>query len=296
MKIIIIISTILFITTSCSKQEGNDNDNDRLIKLDAGVSTVITAPLSKAAITTESFEATVAGWETSSTPNYTQAATWTSTPTRITIGSTDALELKNNPEYNLETSIKTYVTGWYHAGIPSNDMVSITSTSGDIDVMYAGAISGSLDNKIKQTLTFNHLLTQIKFVIIGKGWETTNKLQSITIDQAQLPISLNIGTGVVTYATIAPLVIPDLSGQTVTTTATPAGVPVMIAPINGNALPLTIVSDSGTTKITATTADTNYQAGKAYTVTLNFNSSGIGVTATVTPWLEGSASGTIVEN
>ena len=270
MKIIIIISTILFITTSCSKQEGNDNDNDRLIKLDAGVSTVITAPLSKAAITTESFEATVAGWETSSTPNYTQAATWTSTPTRITIGSTDALELKNNPEYNLETSIKTYVTGWYPAGIPSNDMVS--------------------------TLTFNHLLTQIKFVIIGKGWETTNKLQSITIDQAQLPISLNIGTGVVTYATIAPLVIPDLSGQTVTTTATPAGVPVMIAPINGNALPLTIVSDSGTTKITATTADTNYQAGKAYTVTLNFNSSGIGVTATVTPWLEGSASGTIVEN
>ena len=125
MKIIIIISTILFITTSCSKQEGNDNDNDRLIKLDAGVSTVITAPLSKAAITTESFEATVAGWETSSTPNYTQAATWTSTPTRITIGSTDALELKNNPEYNLETSIKTYVTGWYPAGIPSNDMVSI---------------------------------------------------------------------------------------------------------------------------------------------------------------------------
>ena len=70
----------------------------------------------------------------------------------------------------------------------------------------------------------------------------------------------------------------------------------MIAPINGNALPLTIVSDSGTTKITATTTDTNYQAGKAYTVTLNFNSSGIGVTATVTPWLEGSASGTIVEN
>ena len=98
MKIIIIISTILFITTSCSKQEGNDNDNDRLIKLDAGVSTVITAPLSKAAITTESFEATVAGWETSSTPQGAQAATWPRSPPGLTVGSPEARDRWRVPE------------------------------------------------------------------------------------------------------------------------------------------------------------------------------------------------------
>lgn len=293
MKMILFTGLTLFILMGCSRQDEN-NDNDRRIKLNAGVS-AITTPISKAAITTGAFNATIAGWESTGTPDYTQTPTWISSPTEITIGSNKTLVLSDDPQYNADNSIKTYIAGWFPAGTPANGEVAITSPDADVDVMYASIISGSLDSKINQALVFNHQLTQFKFVIIGNGWDTSNKLQSIAIDNAQLPQSLNVSTGVVTYGAAASFTIPGITEQAIPTTATTVGAAVMVAPVTGKTVPLTITMSNGTYNINATTTDTNYNAGTAYTVTLTFNDRVIGVTATITPWLDGSASGTIVQ-
>lgn len=294
MKTISFIALTLALLTSCSEQGDSVDTNDRAIRLNAGVTTV----LAKSAITVGSFDATVAGWETSqSNPDYTSAPTWTSPSTTITIGSGNNLTLTGNPEYNIDNNTKTFITAWYPKGTLTNGDVTIDSPNGDVDVMYAGAVSGSLGNKINIPLTFNHLLTQFKFIVInGGGWNETQKLQSIMINNAQLPQSLNVGTGVITYTSAVAFNIQGIAAQTITTTGNAAGNPVMIAPITGNSLPLTIVTDSGSVNITAKTTDQNYEIGKAYTVTITFNNNSIGVSASVTAWEEGSASGSVIPN
>ena len=113
---IIILLSILPLTICCEGEKGDDDTNDRTIRLNAGVTTLH----SKAAITEGSFDATVAGWESaSSTPDYTSTPTWVSAPTTITIGSTNNLTLQENPQYNKDNSDKTFITAWYPNGIPS---------------------------------------------------------------------------------------------------------------------------------------------------------------------------------
>ena len=292
---IIILLSILPLTICCEGEKGDDDTNDRTIRLNAGVTTLH----SKAAITEGSFDATVAGWESaSSTPDYTSTPTWVSAPTTITIGSTNNLTLQENPQYNTDNSVKTFITAWYPQGIPSEAIIPISSLQGEVDVMYAKTISGSLGNKIKQPLTFNHLLTQFKFIVAkSSGWDDAQKLQSITIDNARLPKSLHVGTGTIPYSSSASLVIPSITDQTLSTTPKQVGTAVMIAPVTGNTLPLTIVTNNGTQEqtfqVSATTDDTDYMPGKAYSVTLTFNDKNISISATVTPWQEGTASGSV---
>ena len=69
----------------------------------------------------------------------------------------------------------------------------------------------------------------------------------------------------------------------------------MILPLTGNTLKVDVTTDKATYEDVTVTIDddTDFQAGKAYEITLTFKQFGIELSATVAEWNLGTGSGTV---
>lgn len=299
MKKTIIPLLAIMVLAGCTKDDGNSGNTPTAGDL-VPISLSTTSATTKAPVNTgDAFTAAIAGWESDGTPDYTATPTWYNTAEITASTSETAITLNPARTYHADNAVKTYMTAWHPAGEPTDGKVAFTNADGQVDAMTTALISGSARDYQGKTLAFTHPTTQIKFIVVAdESLDAGTQIQSITIKQAQLPngFDLTAGTPAVTYAAAADLPVPDITPAEITATGSSAGSPVMIKPFSGNTMTLDVVtSEASFTGITATIDDdTDFQPGKAYTITLTFRQSDIVLKATVTPWdYTGEGSGVI---
>lgn len=284
----------------CSKSErpGDDEGSTPLaIRLSAGLQT-----LSRATVNNGTpFLASVAGWESSATADYTQAASWQTT-SQITASEDAGPILLDEPQtYHQNSAVKTYIRAWHPTGTPVGSKVIFGGDSyrsdGTDDVLLAAVVSGSATDAGVKTLAFSHPLTQLKFVVKGDAaFGTATTVQSISIIDACLPTGIDLATDAVTYAEKALLPVPSIQNVPIIGTPSKTGDPVMVQPFAGNTFRVNIRTSDATYNDVAVTIDKDqaFIPGKAYTITLSFTGVGIGTRAIVTPWDDtGTGSGDI---
>ena len=283
----------------CSQEEiGNyENQNDALvpIELGAGVNTLTRAAISSGDPVAN---AGIAGWETAAdAANYSDATAWNTTISTTADNKTSQTVTWDDGTqryYHAEADITTYMKAWYPGGTfsPTDKTVAFKNTKGDVDVLLAPVISGNKVNKGAKNLAFQHMTSQIKFLVkAGAGLAEHTTIKSITIKDAHLPTGFDLTKGIddegaVTYGNAADLIIPNIkNNQEITTVATSVGDPVMIKPIDSKPFTVTIETDHATYADKTVTVSTNkVLPGYAYDITLTFGQAGIELTATIADW------------
>ena len=291
---------------ACSKSESGEQlpGGEAAIRLSAGrpsASVQSKAPINSG----DTFTPAVAGWESSATASYTAAPTWNTTTSEITASATaQAVTLTDQQVYNADKTIKTYMKAWSPQGTLTNGTVTFTADDsykgdGTDDVLLSGEVSGDKSDRENKVLAFEHLTTQLKFVVkAGTGLAEDTKLTKIELKGVDVPGGIDLATDALTGTAKETLSVPDIDGSLVigtTETGDPAGSPLMIVPPSGTTVTLkvtTSVAEFDNIEATIDT-DTKFEAGKAYTVTLTFGQKNIELSATLDEWTSGTGSGTV---
>lgn len=291
---------------ACSKSESGEQipDGDAVIRLSAGLPSA--SVQSKAPINSgDKFIPAVAGWESSAAVTYTAAPTWNTTTSEITASTTaQAVTLTASQVYNADNAVKTYMKAWYPQGGLNNGMVSFVGDSkytddGTVDVLLASEVSGSKSDRENKVLAFEHLATQLKFVVkAGQGLAADTKLTKIELKNVEVPSGINLATDALLSSSKSVLAVPGIDGNLVigtTVTGDPAGSPLMIVPPTGKTVTLKVATSAAEfDDIVATIdGDDNFQAGKAYTITLTFDQKNIELSATLAEWSAGTGTGLV---
>ena len=302
------ICLLLASASLCACSKGEDEEQlpggDAVIRLSAGLPS--TSVQSKAVINSgDQFTPAVAGWESNATVNYGTAQTWKTTTSEITASTTpQSVTLTAGQVYNADRTIKTYMKAWYPQGILNNGMVLFTGApdykdDGTTDVLLAGELVGDKSDRENKTLAFGHLTTQLKFVVkAGTGLAANTKLTKIELKSVDVPSGIDLTKDELLTSSKSTLPVPDIDGNLVigtTEAGDGAGSPLMIVPPTGNTVKLKVTTSvTEFDDIVATIEDdTDFQAGKAYTVTLTFGQKTIELSATLAEWSAGTGSGTV---
>ena len=291
---------------ACSKSEsGEQLSGGDAIRLSAGLPSA--SVQSKAAIHSgDKFIPAVAGWESTAAASYTAAPTWNTTTSEITASTTaQEVELTAPQVYNANGAVKTYMKAWYPQGELNNGVVSFMggdpkyADDGTVDVLLASEVSGSKSDRENKVLAFEHLATQLKFVVkAGPGLAADTKLTKIELKNVEVPSGINLATDALLSSSKSALSVPDIDGNLVigtTAAGDAAGSPLMIVPPTGKTVTLKVVtSEAEFDDIVATIdGDDKFQAGKAYTITLTFDQKNIELSATLAEWSAGTGSGQV---
>lgn len=296
------LSIISLLLVGCMKNDSSTPSSEQcVISLGARVSHKVQIESRAAVSAGVKFTAAVAGWESAAAnADYTSAKAWLST-TAIT-ASEDSGTITLNPVryYNQDAKVKTYIKAWYPVGTLSDDgKVSFEETpDGTVDVMQTGEVVGSAIDAAGKNLTFTHPLSQLKFKVMGDASFAGVKLVSIKVKNAQLPTGLDLSADAVVYGATTNVAIPDIAAtQSIPTTAALVGSPVMIKPFASNVFKIEVATSDATYKDVTVTIDKDsaFVPGKAYTITLSFAGTELGVSAGVTPWDDsGTGNGTLL--
>lgn len=291
---------------ACSKSESGEQipGGEAVIRLSAGLPAA--SVQSKAPINSgDKFTPAVAGWESTAAASYTAAPTWKTTTSEITASATvQAVTLAAGQVYNADRTIKTYMKAWYPQGGLNNGMVSFVgdpkyADDGTVDVLLSGEVSGSKSDRENKVLAFEHLATQLKFVVkAGTGLAGDTKLTKIELKNVEVPSGINLTTDALLSSSKSVLAVPGIDGNLVigtTETGDAAGKPLMIVPPSGNTVTLKVTTSvTEFDDIVATIdGDDKFQAGKAYTITLTFGQKNIELSATLAEWSAGTGSGMV---
>ena len=206
---------------------------------------------------------------------------------------------------------KTWILGVAPQGTVSGTTVTFTQTDGLQDVMFAGqqaAGNGTELDKAKVALDFQHKTTQLTFVaqlsksLDGTEWANkTVSVKNITIQGAEVPVSLTFSTGTVNWATPTNLVVAGCNTALSTTACAPS-IPVMVKPATNILVNIDLSVEGAIqsfTNLMVKKEDSSNLAtleGYSHQVTFNITpptkASGatiIEASAKITPWKEGDA-------
>lgn len=295
---------------ACSKTEEPGLPSGDAIVLKAGMPTAVATALSRSVIGTgDQFTAAVAGWESQNAVDYTAATRWSTTADITANATAQAVTLAAEQVYNANNAVKTYMKAWYPQGTLTSGTVSFADDAsykgdGTDDVLLAAEVSGSKSDRNDKVLAFTHLTTQLQFKVVGEqSLEAATSVTAIKLKSVQVPSGIDLGTDELTGAAAADLTLPGLGtsveipikndvGEAAPATA---GEPVMILPLEGNSLKVDVTTNNATYENVTVTIDddTDFQAGKAYEITLTFKQFGIELSATVAEWQPGTGSGTV---
>lgn len=209
-----------------------------------------------------------------------------------------------------ETNNGTKLIGWYPLGVYNYmaEKVTIDISNGTTDVMSTPEVTGDKVNTFGtggRTFTFNHLLTQVTVKAFASGDATASlwgKVTSVKVKEQPtncvIPIPNSSST---TWSGQADLLLKNPADDTDMAATNLSGVaeasPVtlgyaMFKPTTTPSLTLEVTTEKGGARIVKATlpggSTPNYfAAGTAYTVTLNFKSTLIQPTATISDWKTG---------
>lgn len=236
----------------------------------------------------------------------------------FTVGDSKAIGL-NPPLYydKNNTATEVFLAAVAPAGTINGTTVTMQTTDGEQDVMYAQATSvgTQASHDGPYTLNFEHKTTQLQFAVklnaaLSKAWkDKTVALKSITIQNTQLPQSVNVVGGTLQWTKASDLEVPGIINVPIkNTTAANVGNPVMIKFGSGVLLDVVITVDSENisynnveVKDTETGASGQLipEEGKSHLITLTLTEpeivgdgeAAISTSATVTDWSTGHTGG-----
>lgn len=270
--------------TSCTKTSEDDVDPNAPVEIKLGGS--ITA-LSKAAVIDNTFTAQVASSET--TGNYTTSL-WSGTDAgKINVNNGSVTFIQT--EYYPNDGGTVYMKGFAPQATINAGQVAYT-ISGKEDIMVTSEISGSRTDNTGKELTFNHLLTQLKFKLVAEDADAITywgSITSITVKDVEKDLVLNLNTGELTAATTPNKgdleVSEDFASKALTTTAVENGY-IMVLP-STTAYVLNIKTTENTGGVDVTISPVVTVKGTAHEITLTFKRSEIASSAKTTPWTTG---------
>lgn len=171
----------------------------------------------------------------------------------FTANATTAQSISFNPDlyYNKKqvdgSSYETaYLIGVAPAGtVVTGGTVNFSAKDGEQDVMYASQISKGVESEAesnKNTFAFNHMTGQVSFTVKKEAAVTeVVTVKSIKLKAVQLPASIKLADGSVTYDTQADLLLPNvINTQAITADGVATGNPVMIAPVAALTIDVTV--------------------------------------------------------
>ncbi len=181
-------------------------------------------------------------------------------------------------------------------------VVNYTIT-GQEDLMVGTTASPFLDKTLATTpansvITFNHLLTQLKFsAVAGAGSAGMNVTKISVAGKNSFQVSLDNYTATAVGSTTGLFDAAILNGGLVAAagaTASSVGGPVMVEPGLSTFNVTVTLGGSATFTVPVSPASGTFEKGKSYNVIFTINKSGISATAVITPWADGgNASGSI---
>lgn len=192
-----------------------------------------------------------------------------------------------------------YVKGYSPEDVTTN-VVRAGSTvayiiTGDEDIMACPTVVASKATTSAIALAFKHLLTQVNFKVKADdaaSITTWGKIKKIEILERPSHLNLDLsGTGTTEPTIAADVTSPtnidvvsydNATGVDLTVDATALGDPKMILPIASGTWTIKVTAANGTQTIDASSIA--LAAGDSNTITLNFKSTGITVSCTVTDW------------
>lgn len=234
------------------------------------------------------------------------SATFTAGTTNQAVGLNPALYYAPNTK-----STKSHLLAVAPAGKVSDKVIEITPQDGLQDVMYAKTTKAGSHTTAESTinLAFEHKTTQISFEVklksaLANGWkDKTVSVKNITIQQAELPVSVAFATGTVNWAVPTLLSVPNISDGTLTTDATKIGEAVMLKGSNSLVINVTLGVSGlpdvlyNNVEVTASNGGSlTTVEGSSHVVTLTVEepvtpdgATAIKTTATVAEWTTGAA-------
>lgn len=202
---------------------------------------------------------------------------------------------------------KAYLVGVAPSGtVVTGGTLTFSVKDGEQDIMYASQIDKGIHSEAQSNanvFTFNHQTGQVSFSV-KKEEKLTDlvTVKSIKLKSVQLPASIKLADGAVTYDNPADLTLPNvINSQAVTVEGVATGNPVMIAPIAALTIDVTISikgADKTYTNVPVTFTDekgTGVTKGNASLVTILVKEPAtstevpITATATVVAWGTGNS-------
>ena len=169
--------------------------------------------------------------------------------TGVFSANTTAQVISFNPVlyYNKKVAAEhAYLVGVAPSGtVSTGGNLTFSVKDGEQDVMYASQIdkgAASEAEKNENVFTFNHQTGQVSFKVNKEAAITDLvTVKSIKLKSVQLPASIKLADGTMTYDTQADLTLPNvINSQAVSVEGVATGNPVMIAPIAALNIDVTI--------------------------------------------------------
>lgn len=296
---IFVLLSVTFAMTGCRSGEREPGGEALAeVRLGAGIPYALSAksPIEGGAM----FTASVAGWETSQAVDYYSDTAWYSSSHIEASPNPVAISLEPRQYYSPDNAVRTYIKAWHPEACPESGIVRFENDSATLDVMLTpGAAVGSKLDAEGKHLQFEHLTTQLKFVVQADfSLDPGTTLRYIRIKGASIPVGIDLSDNRLLSdpAGADGLEVPGIGMQdTIRTSPEAVGRPLMVEPMAGNTVALDVATSGASFEnVTATVNDTDFRPGTAYTITLTFRQGGISLTAAITPWKEEDGWGDII--
>lgn len=200
--------------------------------------------------------------------------------------------------YPSNGSTKANILGFYPVATSIAAGVATMTITGDEDVLYASAVSGSKKNPIATSLSFQHKLTQFKFVVKRDGSSTDADIADVNVAIKNVNTVFKIGlvNGALSDWGTPISTITPITNATASVTGTVETAGFMLEP-NLTSLVLDVSAtgyDSSDVTITGTDGG-KFEMGKAYTITLTFKGKSITPSGAIADWTTGTSGGIDIE-
>ena len=200
--------------------------------------------------------------------------------------------------YPSNGSTKANILGFYPVATSITAGVATMTITGDEDVLYASYVSGSKETPITTPLSFQHKLTQFKFVVKRDAASTDADITNVavTIKDANAIFKMSLVDGVLSDWGTPISTINPITNATASVTGTVETAGFMLEP-NLTSLVLTVSAtgyDSSDVTITGTDGG-KFEMGKAYTITLTFKGKSITPSGAIAEWTTGTGGGADIE-
>lgn len=312
MKKLIIYVSALLLTTACTTETEPELGNEpKAIQLSAGILQT-KAPIDQD--TDGTLKTDLTGVQFLQADSAEGTVDWTSATTAFvgTIakgegGTISFPSLETHPHYPTNAATTTNIMGYYPAATSITEgNISITIT-GEEDVLYASAVSGSKATPVKSSMLFKHKLTQFK-VVVKRAEDVLTDASNInvTVKNANTTFKMAIASGIITDWGLPQInTIKPVDNQSTTSDGyTSKGIMLQpeLSTIELNVSATNFTSKDITFKAVNNIGETGdtikFGAGKSYTLTITFGAKDItGIGASIGKWEEGPnpGEGTVTE-
>lgn len=193
---------------------------------------------------------------------------------------------------------QTQFVGWYPAAFSFFDNNKVKfALDGKKDILLSNEVTGSYTSQFtatQNTLTFTHLMTKIMVKVKAADTSAPNlwgKVTDIQVRAQPSELTVTLPAESLAWGVYTNFSLEGFATKTLTDSYVACGQLFIRPVITGMGLKLTVTTEKGGDRdvtIIGTDSETLLESGKAYTISLDFKSTDITPTATISAWTAGA--------